>query len=105
MEEDNLIPNDGSYFGIPVEPAEQRVARTKEKAKTLEAVNQIEKIIEHFQERIDFRDKLSSINVDVSADPALHQKIFEVHKLLKLALEEEKQLLEELLEVHNRNRS
>ncbi len=104
MEEDNLMPNDVSSFWMAKEPREQVVARNKEKAQTLEAVSELEKVIQHFQERIDFRDRLSSINVSVTEDPELHQKLCAVNDLLKLALIEEKQLLEELLEVHNRNR-
>lgn len=104
MEDDNLMPNDGSSFWMAQEPKEQVVARNKEKAQTLEAVNELEKVIQHFQERIEYRDSLSSINVSITEDPALHQKVCAVNDLLKLALIEEKQLLEELLEVHNRNR-
>ena len=101
--DDDVYVNDGSYF-LPREPKEQVIARNKEKAKTLEVVTELEKVIDHFNQRIEFRDKLSSINVDITKDPALHQKICEVNDLLKLALVEEKGLLEELLEVHNRNR-
>lgn len=102
MEDDNLMPNDS--FWMAREPKEQVIARNKEKAQTLEAVNELEKVIQHFEERIEYRDSLSSINVSITEDPALHQKICAVNDLLKLALIEEKQLLEELLEVHNRNR-
>lgn len=97
--DDDLLPNDGSLFDPMAEPVEQAVERKKEKAKTLEALPIINEVIQHFQERIDYQDKLSSIQVDISADPALHQKAFEVKRLLRKALAEEKQLLEDLLEV------
>lgn len=99
MEEDNVLPNDGSYF-LPREPAEQIIDRKKERAKTLEALSVLNEIIAHFDERIAFRDSLSSITVDISKDPLLFQKVFEVSRLLKQALEEEKSLLEEKIEVH-----
>lgn len=102
MDDDNLYPGDGTYYGIPREPQEQVNARKKERAKTLEVVNELKKVIDHFEERIEFRDKLSSVNVDITRDAALHQKVCEVNSMLKLALEEEKHLLEELLEVHSR---
>lgn len=101
--DDDLYPASGEYF-LPREPQEQVVARKKEKAKTLEAVNELQRVIDHFQERIDYRDRLSSINVDITEDPELHQKVCAVNDLLKLALTEEKGLLEELLELYNRNR-
>ena len=103
-EADNLMPNDGTYFGIPKEDVEQEVERKKEKAKTLESLSIIKDIISHFDERIEFRDKLSSIGVSIEVDPLLHQKLCEVNKMLKLALEEEKQLLEDLIDSHAKNR-
>lgn len=103
MDSDNLYPNDGTFVaGVPVEPLEQRVARKKEQAETLEALKVIETVVTHFKERIAFRDSLSSIKVDLTKDPALHQKVCEVNDLLKLALEEEAQLLQDLLDTHDK---
>lgn len=104
MDPDNLMPNDSTYFGIPEPDKEQEVERKKEKAKTLESLSVIKEILEHFDERIEFRDKLSSITVNLEQDPLLHQKLCEVNNLLKLALEEEKDLLENLLEAHARSK-
>ncbi len=98
---DDDITNNGSYF-VPREPREQIIARQKEQAGALEAQKELEQVIKHFEERIEYRDKLSSINVDITKDPALHQKICEVNDLLKLALIEEKNLIEDLLEIHKR---
>lgn len=101
MEPDDLMPNDGTWLGgVPIEPKEQLIERKKERAKALESKKVIEEILGHFQERIDYRGLLESIKVDITKDAALHQKICEVNDLLKMALEEEKQLLEELLEIH-----
>lgn len=105
LQEDDLMPNDGSFLGgVPREPVEQDIARKKEKAKTLEALPVIKEVIEHFTQRIEQRDKLSAINVDMDKDPLMFQKVFEVNRLLKLALEEEKGLLEDLLETHAKNK-
>ena len=104
MEPDNIYPNDTTYFGVPVEPPEQVIARKKERAQTLEAANVIETLWKHFEERIAYRDSLSSIKPDLAKDPVLHQKACEVNTMLKLALVEEKEMLEELLEIHYPNR-
>lgn len=97
--EDDIYPNNGSYF-LPREPKDQIIARQKEKAKTLEALPIIENVIKHFNDRIEFRNKIDSINVQVNDDPALHQKMMHVNELLKQELEVEKALLEELLRLH-----
>jgi predicted component of type VI protein secretion system len=104
MEDDNLMPNDGTYFGIPVEPVEQTVARKKEKAKTLEAKAEIERVIKHFEERIKYRDTLDSLNVSAINSPEMHLRACVTNDMLKMALIEEKQLLEELLDIHSPNR-
>jgi len=102
LQTDDLLPNESTYF-VPREPVEQVVARKKEKAKTLEALTVIKQVIQHFEERIADRDKLTSIPVDLTQDPAMHQKLCAVNELLKIGLTEEKRMLEELLEVHAPN--
>lgn len=99
--DDDMYPNDGAFMGgVPLEPRDQVIDRKKEKAQTLEALKLAEHLIQHFDERIAFRDSVESINVDIEKAPALHQKIFQVHKLLKEALQEEKELLEEQIEMY-----
>lgn len=99
MQPDDVYQNDGTYF-LPREPEEQIIARKKEKAKTLEALKVIDGVIEHFNERIAYLSNIDSITEDLETDPLSHQKAFHVKKLLKQALEEEKSLLEELVDVH-----
>lgn len=104
MQEDNVSPNDGTFFGgVPLEPVDQRIDRQKERAQALEAKTLIESLLSHFEDRIAFRDSIAALNVDLSQDPLLHQKKCEVNDMLKAALEEERNLLEELLEVHAKN--
>lgn len=104
MENDNVYPNDGTFVGgVPLEPPEQTIERNKEQAKALEAKTIIEDMITHFDQRIAFRSDLDSIKPDLVKTPEMHQKICEVNSMLKLALAEEKGLLEELLEVHVKN--
>jgi predicted component of type VI protein secretion system len=102
MQDDDLYPSDGSYFGVPLEPVEQIISRKQEKAETLQAKAEIERVIRHFEERIKYRDSIDAITTDLEREPAMHQKLIEVNKLLKMALIEEKQLLEELLDIHAR---
>ena len=99
------MPSDGTFLGgIPREPVEQAVNRKKEKAQTLEALTVIQDVISHFTERIDYRDSLEAIKPDLAKSVAMHQKVCEVNDMLKLALIEEKRLLEELIEIHAPNR-
>jgi hypothetical protein len=102
-QEDDLYPTDSTFFGVPTEPQDQINARKRERGQTLAAAKEIQKVVKHFEERIKFRDTLRAINVDLKQDPALHQKVCEVNYMLQLALEEEKQLLEELLDAHGIN--
>lgn len=103
MQDDDVMPLDGTFLGgVPVEPKEQRLARQKERADTLQAKTELEKVIAHFQERIDFRNSLDSINISAITTPELHLRACVTNDLLKLALEEEKRLLEELLELYGR---
>lgn len=99
--DDDIYPAE-SPFAWQTEPKEQVSARKKEKGAALAAQNEIKKVIKHFEERIQYRDTIESLNVDLKEDPLLHQKKCEVNDMLKIALEEEKQLLEELIEAHTR---
>lgn len=98
-EEDNVLPNDGTYF-LPREPKTQVIARKKEKAQVLEAKSVIEAVIKHFEERITYRDTLDSLNVSAVNTPELHLRACVTNDMLKMALIEEKRLLEELLEIY-----
>lgn len=96
-----MYPNDGTFMGgVPLEPVEQRVERKKERAQTLEAKKISEAILQHFEERIAYRDTLDAIAPDLAKTPELHQKVCEVNMMLKLALEEERDMLKEKLDMY-----
>lgn len=99
MQDDNVMPNSGDYFSLR-EPPEQELERKKERAKILEELPKIEMVVKHLDKRIKSLDKLSSIKVDISEDPALFQKAHEVNRLLKGVLEEEKTQLEDLIDTY-----
>lgn len=105
MESDDLMPSDGTFLGgVPREPLDQVVERQHEQAQTLQGLDEIKRVIAHFEERIAYRDSLESINVNLADDPLLHQKKCEVNELLKMALVEEKQMLEELVAIYVKNK-
>lgn len=95
-QEDNLYPNQGDYFGIS-EPEEQKQARSAEESEIVNALPVIQRVIDHFTERIALRDSIKSINVDISENPELHQKTCAVNDMLAEALRDEKRRLEVLV--------
>lgn len=103
MEDDNVYPTDGSFFGIPVEPKDQQIERKKEKAATLKEVNVLRELINKFDEHIAERDRISTIGVDITEDPELHQKRCLVNAMIAQELTKERQWLNELLEAHAKN--
>lgn len=104
MQEDDLMPNDGSWVGgVPVEPKDQRLARTKERAATLKERNVLRELIDRFDERIAERDRISTIGVDINEKPEIHQKRCLVNAMISQELAKERQWLQELLEAHDKN--
>lgn len=104
MDEDNMYPTQGgqgSYF-VPTEPQDQVIARKKERAKTLEMADFVTQLIKHLDERIAERDRISTIGIDILENPEIHQKRCLVNAMIAQALNEEKKILEELLEIHTR---
>lgn len=101
MNEDDLMPGDGTWFGgVPQEPLEQRIDRKRERAETLQSKAEIKKVVEHLEERIQERDRISTIGVDITEDPELHHKRCLVNAMIAKELIKEKQLLEGLLQTH-----
>lgn len=95
--DDDLYPNQGDYF-TSNEPEEQAIERNQEEAEIVNATPVIQKIIDHFNERIAFRDSIKSISVNISENPEMHQKACAVNDMLTTALRDEKELLEGLLQ-------
>jgi hypothetical protein len=97
--EDDLMPNSGDYFSIR-EPEEQVLERKAERAKLLADLPLVKKAITHFEKRISDRDSIESIKVDLQTSPEMYQKVCETNRLVKQALIEEKELLEELVNTY-----
>ena len=69
MEDDDLMPNNSTYFNFGREPKEQIIERKKERAKTLEKQDILKEILNHLDKRIAFYTSVDSITNDVLDDP------------------------------------
>lgn len=101
MNDDDLMPSEGTFFGgVPREPVDQVIDRKRERAETLQSEVEIKRVVEHLEERIQERDRISTIGVDITEDPELHHKRCLVNAMIAKELIKEKQLLEGLLQTH-----
>ena len=101
MDEDNLYPNDSSYF-LPREPQDQTIARKKERAQTLEAMDVLQDHIERIEERIAFYEKNSSIPDEVRANPKEFLIMSNAHMLTVRLLNSERDYLKGLIDDHKK---
>lgn len=96
MQNDDLYPNDGEFLGgVPAEPLDQLLARKQERAKTLEALPELRKMIDRLQERIEFYEKTTSIDVDTNKEEFMITH--KVYSLMAKTLMSEKEHLESLI--------
>ena len=93
---DDMYPNNSPMAFK--EPVEQVVERNQDKADSLKAMPVIKAELARLKERVVFRDSIQSIDVDVSDDPLLHQKMMIVNGLVKEELQKEVVKLEEIVE-------
>lgn len=100
--EDNVYPNSGEYFSPFTEPLEQALDRKKEKAKVLEALKLSEEMLKHFDERLEFYDSVSSIDVEIREDPERFMRAWLVNREIVQILEQERNWLEGLVEQYKR---
>lgn len=101
MEADDLYPNSGEFIGgVPLEPLDQRVARKKETASTLEAIKTLEGVVERLNEQIAFYERNSSIPEDVRTDPREFLIMSNTHLLVVKVLTGEKEYIESLIDGH-----
>jgi hypothetical protein len=101
--DDNLMPNDGTFFGVPTEPEDQIVARKKERAATLEAKQEIDKVIERLNNRIEATDSVrQALKLAVAYGCSRDEALIALD-VVRQQLEEERLWLSDLLEVHAKN--
>lgn len=104
MENDDIMPNEGSHFGgVPIEPTEQAIERKKQRAKTLEALQPLKEHIERLQERIEFYEKNSSVNDVVRVTKQEFMIVHNTYSLMAKTLRSEKEYLEGLIDTYAKN--
>jgi hypothetical protein len=100
MDED-LYPNDSSYW-LPTEPVEQELERKNEQAKTLEAVNVLQDVVERLNTRIAYYASVDSIPDEVKLDPVAFMTMHNTNQLVRDNLRIEKENIEDLIIIHKR---
>lgn len=97
--DDDLYPSDGEYF-LPREPKDQKIARSKERAKTLEAAAILEDVVIRLTDRIAFYEANSSIPEDVRDDPQKFLIMSNSHLLAARTLTSEREYIQSLIDAH-----
>lgn len=100
MDED-LYPNDSSYW-LPTEPKEQKLARKKEQAKTLEAINILKEVVSRLEERIQYYASVDSIPDEVKFDPPAFLNMHNANQMVRNNLRQEKEYIQSLIDAHKR---
>ena len=96
MQDDNVYPNQGDYFA-PIAPEEQEREQQIEKADVISGMPVIQKVIEHFNERILFYSQVQSISDEVMTNPDEFMHAVATNKLTVNCLVNEKERLEGLV--------
>lgn len=99
MQDDDVLPNDGTYF-FPREPQEQILGRKKEKAQTLEGINELKAILERLDNQVAFFDSLSSIPDEVRLDPEKFLIMHNTHTQVAEILRSEREYIADLVSTH-----
>lgn len=103
MDSDDLMPNDGTYFGLR-EPQEQATARQKEKANTLEALPILKDLLRRLDQRIAFYGSVDSIPEEVKTKPEEFLVVHNANQMTRDNLRSEKEYIQGLLEEHAKGR-
>jgi hypothetical protein len=101
LQPDDVMPNDGTYFGLRV-PEQQVIDRQKEKARTLEALPILKDLLDRLEERIAFYASVDSIPSEVKTDPAQFLIVHNANELVRDNLRAEKEWITGLLEEHTK---
>lgn len=99
LQEEDLVPNTGDYF-TPTEPAKQKVARTKEKANTLQALPILKELVKFLEGRIEYYGSVDAMPDEVKTDPTKFMNWHNANELTRANLISEKEYIESLLDTH-----
>lgn len=95
--EDDVYPNDSTYFGVPTEPKEQAIERKKEKAQAIEKENVLKDLLERWEGQLEFYRSTKNISDEVKLDlPKLGQVMIaygEITQVLEAEIEYIKSLI------------
>jgi hypothetical protein len=97
--DDDLMPNNGEFF-FPREPQDQIIARKKEQAKTLEAKKELEKIVDHFSERIKATDSIQNALEIANEYKVSKETAIVVMDMVCKQLEDERRRIAELIDIY-----
>lgn len=95
MDEGNSETN---YFEEPVEQIQER---NEEKAMVKSGLALLEKMIAHFDERIEFYQSNLSIKSDVETNPEVHLRTVIANRIVAANLTEEREYLDSLKRAHD----
>lgn len=101
MESEDLYPNN-TEFWFPAEPKEQAIARKKEQAQTLEAIDTLNDVVKRIDERIDFFERHSNIPAEVRTDPKKFLIMSNSYTMTADNLRVEKEYIQSLIDSHKR---
>lgn len=96
--EDNILPNEGEFFGVPQEPVSRQRGRDSEKAKVMAEKPLLEDAIKRFEARIKHYESIYSVPEDDIANPERFMRRIEANKLHVQDLTDEKEFLQSLLD-------
>jgi len=97
--DDDLYPNDGTFIGgVQPEPADQRIARKKEKAQTLQALPILEELVQHLKEKVAFYGSIDAMPDDVKTDPKQFLIVHNANELTRDNLRAELEYIEGLVQ-------
>ena len=96
MQEDNLMPRQGEYFGMTV-PDDQTNAENKEKSEVTNELPVIDTVLKHLDKSIKFYSSVESISDDVLTNPDEFMHIVAANKLVVSILKTEKENLKTLV--------
>lgn len=101
---DDVMPNDGTYLGgVPREPAEQEVAKKKEKAKVLEGLAILKIIVARLEQKVDYFERHSNLPDEVRTDPQKFLIMSNSYTMTADNLRAEKEYIQSLLDTHAPN--
>lgn len=97
MQEDNLYPNDGEFFGVQVSD-EQTQDKEREQQEVIGSIPVLNEIVKRFDDRIEFFGSVRAYPDDVKTDPAKFMHTVAANDILVANLESERDYIKGLID-------